>query len=149
MELQVAGFADGLPLAGSGGEATLKVQARPGPGPWHDTSSPSHCACAAFVVGVASYPVPPKLPACRNDAEDMAQLLHLKGYNVTRLIDPTRDQLTSSYKWFLRQLHQDTTVVIFFAGHGVQLAGANYLVPLDGVEIPESAYWKSMRHVCI
>jgi hypothetical protein len=106
------------------------------------------CACAAFVVGVASYPVPYDLPVCRNDAEDMAWLLHCKGYNVTRLIDPTRAQLSSSYTRFVQHLSRDTTVVIFFAGHGMQLAGANYLVPLNGMKVPEGACWKSTPHVC-
>ena len=117
--------------------AVLKVQAQSGP--LCGTSAPSCIAssCAAFVVGVASYPAPFQLPVCAVDAKDMAWLLHRKGYNVTRLVDPTHAQLRSAFVRFLQRLHRDATVVIFFAGHGVQLAGANYLVPLDGIEPSE------------
>jgi hypothetical protein len=134
-ELFVDGLEDAQLLVGSGDMAALKVQAQPA-GPWRGAAAPDCSSCAAFVVGVASYPAPFQLPVCRTDAEDMAWLLHRKGYNVTRLVDPTHAQLWSSFVRFLEQLHCDTTVVIHFAGHGVQLAGANYLVPVDGVELP-------------
>jgi uncharacterized caspase-like protein len=84
-------------------------------------------------VGVANYPVPYQLPVCLSDAEDMAWLLHRKGYNVTRLLNPTHAHMQSSFIRFQQTLRSDTQVVLFFAGHGMQLAGANYLVPVDGI----------------
>lgn len=140
VDLFVDGLHDAQLLVGSGDVGTLKVQAQPGT--WCGVHTPSRTAssCVAFVVGVASYPAPFQLPVCRTDAEDMAWLLHHKGYNVTRLVDPTHGQLWSSFVRFLQHLHCDTTAVIFFAGHGVQLAGANYLVPVDGLVVqPEGA----------
>jgi hypothetical protein len=146
VELHVDGLHDAQLLVGSGDVASLKVQAQPGP--WCGVHSPSHTAssCVAFVVGVASYPAPFQLPVCRADAEDMAWLLHRKGYNVTRLVDPTHAQLWSSFARFLQHLLCDTTAVIYFAGHGVQLAGANYLVPVDGLPVqPEGAKMSSRQ----
>jgi hypothetical protein len=144
-ELFVDGLEDAQLLVGSGDVASMKVQAQPGP--WRCATAPSCSSCAAFVVGVTSYQAPFQLPVCRTDAEDMAWLLHRKGYNVTRLVDPTHAQLWSSFVRFLEQLHCDTTVVIYFAGHGVQLAGANYLVPVDGLVVqPEGA--KMSRRQC-
>jgi hypothetical protein len=150
--MQVELFVDGLLedaqlVVGCGDITTVKAQAQPGP--WCGVHTPSHTAssCAAFVVGVASYTAPFQLPVCRTDAEDMAWLLHRKGYNVTRLVDPTHAQLWSSFARFLQHLHRDTTAVICFAGHGVQLAGANYLVPVDGLVVqPEGA--KMSRRQC-
>jgi hypothetical protein len=130
--LFVAGLEDAQLVAGSGDVAWLKVQAQPGP--WGAVASPScRALCAAFVVGVANYPVPYQLPVCLSDAEDMAWLLHRKGYNVTRLLNPTHAHMKSSFIRFQQSLRRDTQVVFFFAGHGMQLAGANYLVPVDGI----------------
>ena len=132
VELFVDGLEDAQLVAGSGDVAWLKVQARPGP--WDAVPSPScRALCAAFVVGVANYPVPYQLPVCQSDAEDMAWLLHRKGYNVTRLLNPTHAHMQSSFIRFQQTLRSDTQVVLFFAGHGMQLAGANYLVPADGI----------------
>ena len=130
--LFVDGLEDAQLVAGSGDVARLKVQAQPGP--WDAVTSPSCSAlCAAFVVGVANYPVPYQLPVCLSDAEDMAWLLHRKGYNIMRLLNPTHAHMQSSFIRFQQTLRSDTQVVLFFAGHGMQLAGANYLVPVDGI----------------
>ena len=135
--MQAESFVDGLEdaqlLAGSGDVASMKVQAQPGP--WRSATAPSCSSCAAFVVGVASYPAPLGLPACSVDAEDMAWLLHRKGYAVTRLLDPGPDQFSSAFSRFVESLELDATVLIFFSGHGVQVGGVNFLIPLEALKL--------------
>ena len=120
-------------LVGSGDAATLKVRAQPGL--WCGAALPSCSACAAFVVGVSSYPTPFSLSACRVDAEDMGWLLHRQGYSVTRLLDPASDKLVSSFNRFVTGLPSGATVVVFFSGHGAQLNGVNVVLPLDALEL--------------
>ena len=135
--MQVRMFVESLPdaqlLVGSGDAATLNVRAQPGL--WCGAALPSCSACAAFVVGISSYPGPLYLSACRADAEDMAWLLHRKGYAVTRLLDPGPEQFCSAFSRFVESLELEATVVIFFSGHGVQVGGVNFLIPLGALQL--------------
>lgn len=102
--------------------------------------------CAAFVVGVASYPAPLSLPACIVDAEDVASTLTTGGYSVTKCIDPGDGSLKADFLRFATSLHPGTCVVLYFSGHGVQRGGANYLVPADAIQLGHSResgtqYW--------
>ncbi len=142
-ELFVDGLEDAQLLVGSGDMAALKVQAQPGP--WCGAAAPGCSSCAAFVVGVASYPAPLHLPTCSADAEDMAWLLHRKGYCVTRLVDPCARKLSAAFVRFTTGLPPGATAVIFFSGHGLQVGGNNLLVPVDAIELGTSWRADSVR----
>lgn len=133
--LYVVGTDDARLFPAAGDVAVLSVVPRPEVWAASSTALPSGISQAAFVVGVASYPAPLNLPACRFDAEDMAWLLHRKGYTVTRLIDPGPDQVSATFGMFVGSLAPGATVVIFFSGHGVQVNGVNFLIPLDALQL--------------
>jgi Caspase domain len=84
----------------------------------------------ALVVGIDSYPKSPLLNA-RNDAQAMAAMLRELGFAVTLLQDIPRSQLVSSVAGFGELLRPDDVAFFFYAGHGLQIDGENYLVPAD------------------
>jgi hypothetical protein len=92
----------------------------------------------AFIVGNEAYHSVKVLTKCRNDAEDMRDLLVELGYpsdNVVTLLDATKAQLLSMLQEFTRRLDGaiDCHVLLFYSGHGLEVAGDkhNYLLPID------------------
>jgi len=85
----------------------------------------------ALVIGNGSYKnVPLKNP--KNDASDMAVKLKKLGFQVDKLINADLKHMTRSIQRFGKSLQQKNTVGLFyFAGHGVQMDGSNYLLPVD------------------
>jgi hypothetical protein len=84
----------------------------------------------ALVIGIDNYPRSPLLNA-RNDARAMASSLRELGFTVTLLEDITRNQMVGRVSEFSEALRPDDVAFFFYAGHGVQLEGENYLVPAD------------------
>jgi tetratricopeptide (TPR) repeat protein len=85
----------------------------------------------ALVIGNGKYASFTALPNAPNDARVMAAKLREIGFDVTEGIDLGRDALTEMVKGFLRDAASANTVLIYFAGHGMQIHGKNYLVPID------------------
>ena len=133
VDVQLAGCA-GSELEVEAGAAAF-VHVTPRPGAWRASGECHPASHAAFVVGVASYPPPLHLSGCRVDAEDMAWLLHGKGYAVTRLLDPGPEQFSTAFSRFVESLEPEGTVLIFFSGHGVQVGGVNFLIPLGALKL--------------
>ncbi|MGB5062644.1 MAG: caspase family protein [Candidatus Competibacter sp.] len=88
----------------------------------------------ALVVGNGAYQdAPLKNPA--NDARDVATKLRELGFQVIERLDADRQGLRLALREFEQQLRQRRGVGLFYyAGHGVQLKGQNYLIPI-GVDI--------------
>jgi hypothetical protein len=84
----------------------------------------------ALVVGIDSYPRSPLLNA-RNDARAMAETLRDLGFTVTLLEDASRNQMVTTLATFSDMLRPDDVGFLFYAGHGLQIDGENYLVPAD------------------
>ena len=86
----------------------------------------------ALVIGNSAYPTAPlKNPV--NDATDMAAALKRLGFEVTLLRDATMQQMEGAVREFGLKLRQGGLGLFYFAGHGVQVAGENYLVPVNAV----------------
>ncbi len=84
----------------------------------------------ALVVGNANYETK-KLKNARNDAELMARTLIDAGFDVLTVFDGGAAEMRSAVTEFGRRLKvPDTVALFFYAGHGVQADGENYLVPL-------------------
>ncbi len=66
-----------------------------------------------------------------NDARLMAQTLTRLGFEVQTSLDITREQMAEQVARFARELPAGATSVLFYAGHGVQIGGASYLMPVD------------------
>ncbi|MDO9631563.1 MAG: caspase family protein [Humidesulfovibrio sp.] len=89
-------------------------------------------ARTALVIGNSSYPSAPlKNPA--NDAADMAAALGKLGFEVTLLKNATMQQMEEAVRGFGLKLRKGGAGLFYFAGHGVQVAGENYLVPVNAV----------------
>ena len=90
----------------------------------------------ALIIGNSSYlDVPLANP--RNDARLMADTLSQLGFDVDVLIDADRRAMKRSVFRMARRLEQagqDSVGVFYYAGHGIQVDGINYLIPL-GAEI--------------
>ncbi len=86
----------------------------------------------ALVIGNATYQNKP-LRNPVNDATDMAQALRSVGFKVTlgRNLD-TRSMRLLIQK-FIDSLPTGAAALVFYAGHGVQHAGQNYLLPVDSI----------------
>ena len=86
----------------------------------------------ALVIGNSSYSGMPRLKNPVNDAADLAAALKQLGFNVTLLANASRKAMNQAIVAFREALAQDrqSEGVFFFAGHGVQSKGVNYLIPV-------------------
>jgi uncharacterized caspase-like protein len=114
---------------GAGGAALL---------PWpaagqQKTSALLRAPRRALVIGNSSYQVSPlKNPA--NDARAMAEALKQIGFDVTLALDLPRDAMLAAAREYTDALARAKPVGLFYyAGHGMQLAWRNYLLPVDAV----------------
>jgi uncharacterized caspase-like protein len=85
----------------------------------------------ALVIGNAKYASQP-LTNPVHDAADIADRLTSVGFAVSKLENATRKQIKSALRTFSRQLvEKDSIGLFYYAGHGVQVKGNNYLIPVD------------------
>jgi len=86
----------------------------------------------ALVIGNAAYSGVAVLPNPRRDAEVLAATLRGIGFQSVRLeADLQRDRLVETLRTFAREAETADWAVVYFAGHGLELAGTNYLIPVD------------------
>ncbi|WP_133192743.1 caspase family protein [Labrenzia sp. 011] len=86
----------------------------------------------ALVIGNSNY-VSEKLPNAGNDAQSIATTLQTLDFDVRLVLDATRDRFIGEIEEFADDtLRRNASVVlVYYAGHGVQLAGKNYFIPVD------------------
>ncbi|MBD2209350.1 caspase family protein [Nostoc linckia FACHB-104] len=85
----------------------------------------------ALVIGNSNYQAAIALANPGNDAEDVAQTLGELGFEVIKVIDGSQKQMDAALERFSAKLSQGTVGVFFYAGHGVQVNGENYLIPIN------------------
>ena len=85
----------------------------------------------ALVIGNAAYEHVPPLTNPRNDAQDMAGLLGRLGFAVTEGLDLAEDAMEDRIRAFARRAKAAEVALVFYAGHGMQVDGVNYLLPVD------------------
>jgi tetratricopeptide (TPR) repeat protein len=85
----------------------------------------------ALVIGNSSYKAVAALPNPRRDAEAVAAALRGIGFEVTLAGDLARDKLVDALRSFAAASEKADWAVIYFAGHGIEVGGVNYLVPVD------------------
>ncbi len=85
----------------------------------------------ALVIGNDSYKQVAKLVNAREDARSIASSLQQVGYQVTLKLDVTEKEMKAALRTFKDQVEGGDEVLVFFAGHGLQLGAANYLLPID------------------
>ncbi|MEL6373259.1 MAG: caspase family protein [Pseudomonadota bacterium] len=89
----------------------------------------AHAKRVALVVGVAAYTSSPPLANPANDARAMSAALKRYGFDVIVAIDPDLGALTRTLETFYQRAVGADVALFYFAGHGLQLRGTNYLLP--------------------
>ena len=87
----------------------------------------------ALVIGNSAYKIAPSLANPANDAKLMAETLRGLGFEVIERIDADLQSMqlaTLELQQRLMDAGTDTIGLFFYAGHGVQVDGVNYLIPL-------------------
>jgi uncharacterized caspase-like protein len=85
----------------------------------------------ALVIGNSAYQHAPELKNPRNDAEDMASALGRLGFEVVAGYDLDDRGMAQKVRDFARALDGAETALFFYAGHGLQVKGQNYLAPVN------------------
>ncbi|MGI9383292.1 MAG: caspase family protein [Methyloligellaceae bacterium] len=86
----------------------------------------------ALVIGNAAYEHTSRLANPRRDAELMAAALTRAGFGVTKLLDADQKSMKRAMRDLGRALRgSDAVGLFYYAGHGVQVRGENYLIPID------------------
>jgi tetratricopeptide (TPR) repeat protein len=86
---------------------------------------------AALVIGNSAYKFTSALANPANDAGDIAKTLRELGFDVVVGINLDRERLNEAIREFARKLDDATLGIVFYAGHGLQVEGKNYLLPVD------------------
>ncbi|SDG58968.1 caspase family protein [Propionivibrio dicarboxylicus] len=84
----------------------------------------------AVVIGNSRYPSG-ALENPKNDAAVMAAALKKFGFDVELKIDATKSDLDGLFKRFGVKAEKSAVALVFYAGHGVQVNGINFLIPID------------------
>lgn len=85
----------------------------------------------AFVFGNTEYAHLPRLPNARNDAEDISEKLRTLGFQVVTGYNLTRSVFVEILSENRDAVLNAEAVLFYFAGHGLQFEGKNFLVPSD------------------
>ena len=98
----------------------------------------------ALVIGNAAYKEGP-LRNSVNDADDMAAALRRQGFEVILRENASLAQMEAAVDEFWQRLKQGGTGLFYFAGHGLQVNGRNYLVPVDArLQAEQDAKYKCL-----
>lgn len=86
----------------------------------------------ALVIGNSKYKDAPELRNPANDARAIGETLKVSGFEVTLKLDTGREEMLAAIRDYVLAMEKRKCVGLFyFAGHGVQLAWRNYLLPVD------------------
>ena len=85
----------------------------------------------ALVVGNSTYNHIGRLPNPEDDAVDMGAALARLGFDVTAELDADRVAVTEALRTLTRRSAGADVSVVFYAGHGIEMDGTNYVVPVD------------------
>ncbi len=98
-------------------------------------SHASHVAASekrvALVIGNSAYQNTPPLANPRNDATEMGKVLKRIGFDVDVVVDATKSQMDQALRRFGNKLDGSIAAVFYYAGHGIQVDGTNYILPVD------------------
>jgi uncharacterized caspase-like protein len=93
----------------------------------------------ALIIGNSAYQHTRLLPNPRNDAEAVARLLGANGFDEVSLrTDLDYRGMRESLRLFGDTAQGADIALVYFAGHGLEVAGENYLIPIDAKLVRES-----------
>ncbi|MGE3626462.1 MAG: caspase domain-containing protein, partial [Hyphomicrobiales bacterium] len=85
----------------------------------------------ALIIGNSSYTHANELKNPRNDASDLAKALDRLGFKVVPGFDLDKAGMEAKIREFSNELTGAQVALFFYAGHGLQVNGQNYLAPID------------------
>jgi uncharacterized caspase-like protein len=86
----------------------------------------------ALVIGNSNYRNAPKLANPENDAVAISLLLKRSGFDVVETRQNVSDaDMRRSMREFSETTRDADIAVVFYAGHGIEIGGTNYLIPID------------------
>jgi hypothetical protein len=85
----------------------------------------------ALVVGNSAYRNVPELPNPANDAGDVATALNRLGFSVTLIANASFEEMRRGLIALGREAAGADMAVMYFAGHGMEMSGENWLIPID------------------
>ncbi|MDB9416317.1 GUN4 domain-containing protein [Microcystis aeruginosa] len=98
----------------------------------------------ALVIGNENYQVG-KLDTPLNDATDMANALKELGFEVILLKDSSKRQMDEALDQFFTRINQGYVGLLYYAGHGMQVEGENYLIPVNAqIKAEKDVEYESM-----
>jgi hypothetical protein len=108
----------------------------------------------AFVVGHGDYCGPPEstfspLPGAVNDARKVAQQLEQLGFVVRMFQDQSKGSLEREVTAWTRTLPENALALVFLSGHGMELKGERYFVPVDYGKHDVSTIEATARANCV
>lgn len=92
----------------------------------------------ALVIGNANYSEAPLVNPL-NDARAMTQRLQNLGFTVYSVTDADLGAMQQAVMDFMNEVTEESTALVFYAGHGIQANGRNYLIPVDATLKSERA----------
>jgi hypothetical protein len=98
----------------------------------------------ALVIGNSAYASSP-LQNPVHDATDMGNMLKTMGFEVISRLDADQKQMEDAIRQFQGRLGKEAVGLFFYAGHGMQVAGTNYLVPV-GARIAQES---DVKYECV
>ncbi|WFP77736.1 caspase family protein [Mesorhizobium sp. WSM4906] len=85
----------------------------------------------ALVIGNSEYRTIPALKNPDTDAENVSKTLRLAGFNVFVAKDVTKLQFEEKFRNYLAAVDGADLAVVYYSGHGFQIGGENFLIPVD------------------
>ena len=85
----------------------------------------------ALVIGNSNYKTIPMLPNPRRDASAIADSLKRLGFEVRRVLDGDQADFDQALQAFAADRRSADIALFYFAGHGIQINGENYLLPVS------------------
>ncbi|MFY0613836.1 MAG: caspase family protein [Hyphomicrobiaceae bacterium] len=88
----------------------------------------------ALIIGNSAYKYSGELENPKNDARLIASALRRAGFEITTVVDSDLKSMKTAFRTYAAKLKaagKDTVGFFYFAGHGTQVKGVNYLMPID------------------
>jgi uncharacterized caspase-like protein len=85
----------------------------------------------ALVIGNGLYQKVPALPNPTRDADDISRALERLNFRVTRLSNADAADMRKAVIDFGRAAEGSEMAVVYYAGHGMEAGGENWLIPVD------------------
>jgi len=104
----------------------------------HPTDNLTNQTRKAVIIGMSDYGGDKSLDNTLNDANDMADALTKLGFEVTLLINNDLRRLRTNLTDWYNSIKGNDMAVFYFSGHGMEVGGRNYLIPI-GAELGSQA----------